>query len=174
MPASQIPLLLLLLLSLATDSKTKLLFPVLLFLLHPALCLQQRGKGCWGRRLWSSSRVDSLLCLCQDSSLPVGVFIWEVDNGRDEDVEVSIMFSLQNGTGAKEDRSGGHWNEPFTFQKDGERVAGVLLHHCLAVNPFTLAISAREKVKGCPCCCATCWGACAALLDVGELRAVSW
>uniref|UniRef100_A0A8C3E6Y6 Non-lysosomal glucosylceramidase n=3 Tax=Corvus moneduloides TaxID=1196302 RepID=A0A8C3E6Y6_CORMO len=81
----------------------------------------------------------------KDSSLPVGVFIWEVENGRDEDVEVSIMFSLQNGTGAKEDRSGGHWNEPFTFQKDGERVAGVLLHHFPAVNPFTLAISAREK-----------------------------
>ncbi|KAM4878822.1 non-lysosomal glucosylceramidase [Sylvia borin] len=81
----------------------------------------------------------------KDSSLPVGVFVWEVENGRDEDVEVSIMFSLQNGTGAKEDRSGGHWNEPFTFQKDGERVAGVLLHHCPAVNPFTLAISAREK-----------------------------
>ncbi|XP_014112403.1 PREDICTED: non-lysosomal glucosylceramidase-like [Pseudopodoces humilis] len=55
----------------------------------------------------------------QDSSLPVGVFIWEVENGRDEDVEVSIMFSLQNGTGAEGDRSGGHWNEPFTFQKDG-------------------------------------------------------
>ncbi|NXB44524.1 GBA2 glucosylceramidase, partial [Leucopsar rothschildi] len=81
----------------------------------------------------------------KDSSLPVGVFVWEVENGRDEDVEVSIMFSLQNGTGEKEDRSGGHWNEPFTFQKDGERVAGVLLHHCPAVNPFTLAISAREK-----------------------------
>ncbi|RLV63286.1 hypothetical protein DV515_00018424 [Chloebia gouldiae] len=81
----------------------------------------------------------------KDSSLPVGVFIWEVENGRDEDVEVSIMFSLQNGMGTKEDGSGGHWNEPFTFQKDGERVAGVLLHHCPAVNPFTLAISAREK-----------------------------
>ncbi|NXE71625.1 GBA2 glucosylceramidase, partial [Calcarius ornatus] len=81
----------------------------------------------------------------QDSSLPVGVFVWEVENGRDEDVEVSIMFSLQNGPGAKEAASGGHWNEPFTFHKDGQRVAGVLLHHCPPVNPFTLAISAREK-----------------------------
>lgn len=77
----------------------------------------------------------------------MGVFIWEVENGRDEDVEVSIMFSLQNGMGTKEDRSGGHWNEPFAFEKEGERVAGVLLHHCTRTNPFTLAISAREKVK---------------------------
>lgn len=104
----------------------------------------------------------------------MGVFIWEVENGRDEDVEVSIMFSLQNGVGTKEDGSGGHWNEPFTFQKDGERVAGVLLHHCPAVNPFTLAISAREKVKGWPCCHGSCWGGCAALLHVGELPAASW
>ncbi|XP_030825325.1 non-lysosomal glucosylceramidase-like [Camarhynchus parvulus] len=84
----------------------------------------------------------------KDSSLPVGVFVWEVENGRDEDVEVSIMFSLQNGPGAKEAGSGGHWNEPFTFHKDGQRVAGVLLHHCPPVNPFTLAISAREKEWG--------------------------
>ncbi|XP_009463414.1 PREDICTED: non-lysosomal glucosylceramidase [Nipponia nippon] len=81
----------------------------------------------------------------KDSSLPVGVFVWEVENGRDEDVDVSIMFSLQNGTGTKDDRSGGHWNEPFAFEKEGEQVAGVLLHHCTRVNPFTLAISAREK-----------------------------
>lgn len=88
----------------------------------------------------------------------MGVFIWEVENGRDEDVDVSIMFSLQNGTGTKEDRSGGHWNEPFTFEKEGERVAGVLLHHCTRVNPFTFAISAREKVKGWHLWCCSHWG----------------
>ncbi|XP_049651737.1 non-lysosomal glucosylceramidase-like [Accipiter gentilis] len=93
----------------------------------------------------TTSPIRSVVCLCQDSSLPVGVFIWEVENGKDEDVDVSIMFSLQNGTGTKEDGSGGHWNEPFAYEKDGERVAGVLLHHCTRVNPFTLAISAREK-----------------------------
>ncbi|XP_071282018.1 uncharacterized protein [Agelaius tricolor] len=103
------------------------------------------GKGCWGSCLWSSSPGGSIVHLRQDSSLPVGVFIWEVENGRDEDVEVSIMFSLQNGPGAAEAGSGGHWNEPFTFHKDGQRVAGVLLHHCPPMNPFTLAISAREK-----------------------------
>ncbi|XP_010007086.1 PREDICTED: non-lysosomal glucosylceramidase [Chaetura pelagica] len=81
----------------------------------------------------------------KDSSLPVAVFIWEVENGKDEDVDVSIMFSLQNGTGTKHDKSGGHWNEPFAFEKEGEQVSGVLLHHCTRVNPFTFAISAREK-----------------------------
>uniref|UniRef100_A0A8B9BY25 Glucosylceramidase beta 2 n=1 Tax=Anser brachyrhynchus TaxID=132585 RepID=A0A8B9BY25_9AVES len=81
----------------------------------------------------------------KDSSLPVAVFIWEVENGNEEPVEVSIMFSMQNGMGAKEDKSGGHWNEPFALQEGGERVAGVLLHHCTPTNPFTLAVAAREK-----------------------------
>lgn len=94
--------------------------------------------------------------------MPVAVFIWEVENGRDEDIEVSIMFTLQNGTGMKEDRSGGHWNEPFALEKQGERVAGVLLHHRTHVNPFTLAISAREKVKGWHW-----WGGCTASLNGG-------
>ncbi|KFV47077.1 Non-lysosomal glucosylceramidase, partial [Tyto alba] len=91
---------------------------------------------------------QNVVLTCRQVS-PVIPHDYEVENERDEDVDVSIMFSLQNGTGTKEDRSGGHWNEPFTFEKEGERVAGVLLHHCTRVNPFTLAISAREKVKGC-------------------------
>ncbi|XP_048787286.1 non-lysosomal glucosylceramidase [Lagopus muta] len=81
----------------------------------------------------------------KDSSLPVGVFIWEVENNNEEPVDVSIMFTLQNGTGTKSDGSGGHWNEPFALQDGGERVAGVLLHHCTPVNPFIFAMAAREK-----------------------------
>lgn len=71
-----------------------------------------------------------------------------MENSSAEDVEVSITFTFRNGMGTKEDRSGGHWNEPFCLEKDGSCVRGVMLHHCLPVNPYTLAISAREKVLG--------------------------
>ncbi|XP_026576561.1 non-lysosomal glucosylceramidase [Pseudonaja textilis] len=81
----------------------------------------------------------------QDSSLPVGAFVWEVENKGTEELEVSIMFTFQNGTEAKEDRRGGHWNEPFSVEKGGSCVRGVLLHHMTPTNPYTLAISAREK-----------------------------
>ncbi|XP_062828747.1 non-lysosomal glucosylceramidase [Anolis carolinensis] len=81
----------------------------------------------------------------KETSLPVGVFVWEVENLRDEEVEVSIMFTFQNGTETKEDRRGGHWNEPFALREGGHCVRGVLLHHCLPVNGYTLAIAAREK-----------------------------
>ncbi|XP_030017788.1 non-lysosomal glucosylceramidase-like [Sphaeramia orbicularis] len=81
----------------------------------------------------------------QDSSLPVAVFLWDIENKNDYDLEVSIMFTMVNGSGHKDDKSGGHWNEPFHLEKDGDAVSGVLLHHCPAVNPYTLCIAAREK-----------------------------
>ena len=84
--------------------------------------------------------------LSQDSSLPVAVFVWDIENKNDYALDVSIMFTMVNGSGHKEDKSGGHWNEPFHLEKEGEAVSGVLLHHCLAVNPYTLCIAAREQV----------------------------
>lgn len=45
--------------------------------------------------------------------MPVGVFIWTVENLGKEEIEVSIMFSFQNGTGGASDEAGGHYNEGF-------------------------------------------------------------
>uniref|UniRef100_A0A8C2X0F3 Non-lysosomal glucosylceramidase n=1 Tax=Cyclopterus lumpus TaxID=8103 RepID=A0A8C2X0F3_CYCLU len=81
----------------------------------------------------------------QDSSLPVAVFVWDVENNNDFALDVSIMFTMVNGSGHKDDKCGGHWNEPFHLEKEGEAVSGVLLHHCPAVNPYTLCIAAREQ-----------------------------
>ncbi|XP_062239841.1 non-lysosomal glucosylceramidase [Platichthys flesus] len=81
----------------------------------------------------------------QDSSLPVAVFVWDIENQNDYDLDVSIMFTMVNGSGHKNDKSGGHWNEPFQLEKEGETVSGVLLHHRTPVNPYTLCIAAREQ-----------------------------
>ena len=82
----------------------------------------------------------------QDSSLPVAVFVWDIENKNDYDLDVSIMFTMVNGSGHKNDKSGGHWNEPFQLNKEGESVSGVLLHQRTPVNPYTLCIAAREQV----------------------------
>ncbi|XP_069482882.1 non-lysosomal glucosylceramidase isoform X2 [Ambystoma mexicanum] len=82
----------------------------------------------------------------KDSSLPVGVFIWEIENGNDHEIDVTIMFTMRNGSGVVSDKNGGHWNEPFCVHKDGERISGVLLHHVAAANPYTLSVSSRSKV----------------------------
>lgn len=76
----------------------------------------------------------------------MAVFVWDIENKNDYDLDVSIMFTMVNGSGHKADKSGGHWNEPFHLEKDGEAVSGVLLHHCTTVNPYTLCIAAREQV----------------------------
>uniref|UniRef100_F6X975 Non-lysosomal glucosylceramidase n=1 Tax=Ornithorhynchus anatinus TaxID=9258 RepID=F6X975_ORNAN len=82
----------------------------------------------------------------QDSSLPVGVFVWEVQNVGDEDVDVSVVFSLRNGLGGRDDAEGNLWNEPFCLEQSGTTVKGVLLHHPSPPNPYTLAIASRETV----------------------------
>lgn len=73
--------------------------------------------------------------------------MWDIENKNDYALDVSIMFTLLNGSGHADDKSGGHWNEPFRLEKNGEAVSGVLLHHCTAVNPYTLCIAAREQVR---------------------------
>ncbi|XP_036407076.1 non-lysosomal glucosylceramidase [Megalops cyprinoides] len=81
----------------------------------------------------------------KDTSLPVAVLVWEIENKNDFALDVSIMFTMINGSGHKDDKSGGHWNEPFHLEKEGESVSGVLLHHCTPFNPYTLCIAAREQ-----------------------------
>ncbi|OCT56918.1 non-lysosomal glucosylceramidase [Xenopus laevis] len=81
----------------------------------------------------------------KDSSLPLAVLVWDIENGGDEETEVTIMFSLRNGSGTRSDRAGNHWNEPFHLHKEGESVRGMLLHHCTATNPYTMGVAVREK-----------------------------
>lgn len=90
----------------------------------------------------------SLIVCSQDSSLPVGVFVWDAENEGDETLDVSIMFSMRNGLGGDEDAPGGLWNEPFCLERDGETVQGLLLHHPTLPNPYTMAMAARLTVWG--------------------------
>jgi len=76
----------------------------------------------------------------------VAVFVWDIENKNNYALDVSIMFTMVNGSGHEDDKIGGHWNEPFHLEKEGESVSGVLLHHQTPVNPYTLCIAAREKV----------------------------
>ena len=47
------------------------------------------------------------------SCLPAAVFVWAVENVSAEALEVSLLFSFQNGDGGPEDAAGGHRNEAF-------------------------------------------------------------
>ncbi|NP_001411964.1 non-lysosomal glucosylceramidase isoform 2 [Mus musculus] len=84
-----------------------------------------------------------LSCLMTTSSLPVGVFVWDVENEGDETLDVSITFSMRNGLGGEDDAAGSLWNEPFRLEQGGTTVQGLLLHHPTPPNPYTMAVAAR-------------------------------
>jgi non-lysosomal glucosylceramidase len=65
----------------------------------------------------------------RDSSLPVAVFVWTVENTGTDQAEVALMFSFQNGTGGPNDFAGGHRNRPFREPAGAGEVRGVLLEH---------------------------------------------
>ena len=46
--------------------------------------------------------------------MPVGVFVWTIQNYGKEDADVTLMFTFQSGEGKVDDTSYGHYNEPFT------------------------------------------------------------
>lgn len=64
------------------------------------------------------------------SSIPAAAFVWTVQNVSDEPLEVSLLFSFQNGDGGPGDAGGGHRNEAFDSEK---------------ANVFTLAPAEAAK-----------------------------
>jgi non-lysosomal glucosylceramidase len=83
----------------------------------------------------------------RESSYPIGIFEWEIENSSKEPVTVGLMFSWLNDIGRDrgQDRRGGHRN--VSLGKDG--VAGVVLHgpSDLADAPWngSFAIMAGEE-----------------------------
>lgn len=81
----------------------------------------------------------------QDSSLPVAVFVWSVENTGDEEAEVSIMFTFQSGQGGwvtGQDVS----TNVFTSSEAGQPVSGVTIHQEFKDMPCVYAISAKQAV----------------------------
>ena len=69
----------------------------------------------------------------RESSLPVGHFLWQIENSGPDEAVVSLMFTWQNGMGTANDPAGGHSNRAFRRPLDGSdspaQVVGVELRH---------------------------------------------
>ncbi|MFX0126397.1 MAG: non-lysosomal glucosylceramidase [Candidatus Hodarchaeota archaeon] len=63
----------------------------------------------------------------KDSSLPCGIFNWEIENNEDESVEISLMLTWQNGDGSINDQKGGHVN----IYKEDDGIMGVSMSYNL-------------------------------------------
>ncbi|HEY43459.1 MAG TPA: hypothetical protein G4O11_05690 [Anaerolineae bacterium] len=70
----------------------------------------------------------------RESSFPVGLFAWRIENLSSKPAKIGIMFTFQNGIGSANDQAGGHSNQSFqltkTDTKGRERnVVGVTLRN---------------------------------------------
>lgn len=62
----------------------------------------------------------------KESSYPVGVFEWTIENNSNLERTVSLMFTFQNGLGEKFDSQGGHENKWFVDKTaEGKHVEGI-------------------------------------------------
>jgi non-lysosomal glucosylceramidase len=91
----------------------------------------------------------------KESSYPVGVFAWEVENLSDRPTRVSLLFAFQNGDGNQNDRAGGHAN---CLADAGPDCLALELQHVhrqprpgkaggVFEDPLTFAIAARQSPR---------------------------
>jgi non-lysosomal glucosylceramidase len=90
----------------------------------------------------------------KESSYPVTCFKWNVRNTSNQAVNVSIMFTFQNGTGEATDSNGTHWNQSFSN--------GVNLHNKISytkaqvesntaiTDDLVFTIAGNKNVTVCP------------------------
>ncbi len=66
----------------------------------------------------------------KESSFPVAVFEWTVENTSKKAATIGLMFTWQNGIGEKNDSAGGHRNKPFQLEVTSQKkVTGIALKH---------------------------------------------
>ena len=80
----------------------------------------------------------------KESSFPTGIFVWNVENKTEEDLELSIMFSFQNGMGTENDMKGGHSNEYFKLETKKGEIHGIKLNH---VHRLKKPLKKNQKLK---------------------------
>lgn len=57
----------------------------------------------------------------RESSFPIAVFTWAIENLSSKPATIGLMFTFQNGIGIPNDLAGGHFNQPFHIKKKDEQ-----------------------------------------------------
>ncbi|KAG7158309.1 Non-lysosomal glucosylceramidase-like [Homarus americanus] len=90
----------------------------------------------------------------KDSCLPIGVFVWNIENHNSEPRDVSIAFTFKNGTGGSEDKNGECWSEVFERVHEDTKAKGVVLHQTLRSVNLRYCLAVKEQpgvsVSNCP------------------------
>ncbi|XP_037772896.1 non-lysosomal glucosylceramidase-like [Penaeus monodon] len=132
----------------------------------------KKGLGSWD---WGFSGADALYCglyprswtvynikeqsirlICRqispviphnykDSCLPVGMFVWNIENHNSEPRDVSISLTFKNGTGSSEDKNGECWSEVWERDLEEGKAKGVVLHQTIKSLNLRYCLAVREK-----------------------------
>ncbi|XP_052099238.1 non-lysosomal glucosylceramidase-like isoform X1 [Mytilus californianus] len=81
----------------------------------------------------------------KDTSFPMAVFVWSVENMGQESLDISITFTFKNGRGVKEDCNPGNWTEPFESEAEGQKVVGMMIRQNIRDMKCTYGIAGAFK-----------------------------
>lgn len=85
----------------------------------------------------------------EDSSLPVGLFKWTVENLNSDEIEVSIMFTWQSGSASNEFKLSEVKSGSFEHTEYGKSACGVLISQKLNTMPLEYCVAADKKSGEC-------------------------
>ena len=84
----------------------------------------------------------------RESSFPVVVFHWHVENTGKDPARVGLMFTFQNGTGGANDLAGRHYNALFKLKKSEREIIGISLRHRYCqkrIYPYVIPVK-KQKI----------------------------
>lgn len=81
----------------------------------------------------------------ENSSLPVGLFNWTVENNNTEDIEVSIMFTWQSGSVSDQFKLEDVRSDSFDYHAYDLNIAGVSINQKLNKMPLEYVIAAKKS-----------------------------
>ena len=83
----------------------------------------------------------------KDTSLPVALFNWTVENKNDTDIDFSLMFTWQSGSAGKTFELTDVTSESFDINEYTTEASGVLIHQKIKKMALDYCIAARKTVS---------------------------
>ena len=83
----------------------------------------------------------------KDSSLPVGLFSWTVENDNKEDIELSLMFTWQSGSASEKFELTDVSSRSFVKLDSDIQAEGVIISQKLSKMPLEFCVAARKTVR---------------------------
>ena len=84
----------------------------------------------------------------KDSSLPVGLFNWTVENNNSEDIELSLMFTWQSGSASDKFELSDVSSKAFNgYSNFDTNISGVILSQKIKNIPLQYCIAAKNTVR---------------------------